>query len=432
MAAFAAGPLEGSAVQQLEILVRLAVFKSANALVCHLLQEAADRADAAYQARPGQHRKGRARLRVQGIFGSFDLKRDYYYEPAAQRGHFPADAALGLEVGYTPALARLACHECVDGQSFEQAEKHLRATGAIDLPARQLQRLVQRVGPAAQEWQEREVSPEPCEAPIMYVSGDGTGVPMRQKELAGRKGKQEDGGSKTRQAYLGCVFTQHKRDEKGCPIRDHDSTTYLTTFGSVEVLGLLLRKEARRRGSGTAQKIILLLDGALGLENHGRINFPGCLQIVDFYHAAQHLKILLEALWGPNHPELKKLQDRWTKLLLKDGVQRIIRQARAQSARGARTAAVEKALGYFVHNVARMQYGTFRKEGYFIGSGVVEAGCKTVIGARCKQAGMFWSEPGAENILALRCLERSRHWDDFWKLRANHHAALNDTLSLSA
>jgi hypothetical protein len=432
MAAFAAGPLEGSAVQQLEILVRLAVFKSANALVGHLLQAAADRADAAYQARPGQRRKGRASARVQGIFGSFDLARDYYHEPAAQRGHFPADAALGLEGGYTPALARLACLSCVDEPSFEQAEKHLRETGAIDLPARQLQRLVQRVGPAAQAWQEREAPPEPCEAPILYVSGDGTGVPMRKEELAGRKGKQPDGGSKTRQAYLGCVFTQHKRDDQGRPIRDHDSTTYLATFGSVEVLGLLLRKEARRRGSGTAAQIILLLDGALGLENHGRINFPGALQIVDFYHALQHLKTLLEALWGPDHPGLKKLQGRWTKLLLKDGVRKIIAQARAQGAGGARAAAVEKALGYFEHNVDRMQYGAFRKAGYFIGSGVVEAGCKTVIGARCKQSGMFWSEPGAENILALRCLERSRSWDAFWKSRANDHAARNDSLSLSA
>ena len=432
MAGFAAGPLDGSAVRQLEILLRLAIFKPANELAGHLLQAAADRADAAYQPRPGQHRKGRAPLSVQGLFGSFELERDYYYEPARQQGHFPADAALGLEGGYTPALARLACLEGVDGQSFEQAEKHLRETGAIALPARQLQRLVQRVGPAALAWQERESPPEPCDAPVLYVSGDGTGVPMRPAELAGRQGKQEDGGSKTRQAYLGCVFTQHKRDEQGRPIRDHDSTTYLATFGSVDVLGLLLRQEARRRGSGTAQKIILLLDGALGLENHGRINFPGCLQIVDFYHAMEHLKTLLEALWGTGHPDFKKLRRRWIKLLLKDGVRKIIQQARAQSAGGPRAEAVEKALGYFEHNAGRMQYGTFRKEGYFIGSGVVEAGCKAVIGARCKQSGMQWSEPGAENILALRCIERSRNWDHFWKTRASHHAARNDTLTLSA
>ena len=79
-----------------------------------------------------------------------------------------------------------------------------------------------------------------------------------------------------------------------------------------------------------------------------------------------------------------------------------------------------------------MQYGTFRAAGYFIGSGVVEAGCKTVIGGRCKQSGMFWSESGAENILALRCINYSRRLDDFWKDRLNAHAARNDCLPLAA
>jgi hypothetical protein len=93
---------------------------------------------------------------------------------------------------------------------------------------------------------------------------------------------------------------------------------------------------------------------------------------------------------------------------------------------------VAEELGYFERNVERMQYGTFRAQGYFIGSGVVEAGCKTVIGARCKQSGMFWSKPGAENILALRCIHSSRRLDEFWKHRLNQHAKRNDTLSLSA
>ena len=93
---------------------------------------------------------------------------------------------------------------------------------------------------------------------------------------------------------------------------------------------------------------------------------------------------------------------------------------------------MEKELGYFVRNVARMQYGTFRSRGFFIGSGVIEAGCKTIIGARCKQSGMFWGVPGAENILALRCISASRRLDDFWKSRLNTHAARNDCLALAA
>jgi hypothetical protein len=371
-------------------------------------------------------------LQAQGIFGSFEIQRDYYFDPEKGRGHFPADAALGLEGGYTPALARLICLESADETGFEKAQEHLWETGGIGVSARQMQRVVQRVGPAAQAWQERSTPPEPCNAPVLYVSGDGTGLPMRKEELAGRKGKQRDGGAKTRQAYLGCVFTQHTRDQKGSPIRDHNSTSYISTMAPVEDFGLLLRKEALRRGSGTAGKIVVLIDGAPGLENLGRINFSGALQIVDFYHALEHLKTLLEALWGKDHPDIQKQRHRWAKRLLKDGVEKIIRQARLWSGGKARQQGVNKALGYFERNIQRMQYGTFRKAGYFIGSGVVEAGCKTVIGARCKQSGMSWSQPGAQNILALRCIKSSRQWDSFWKKRANDHARRNDPLALSA
>jgi hypothetical protein len=424
--------VNGASAQQWELLVRVAVFKTATEVVAFLFQQAADRIDAVYQPKPGEHYKGRARLQTQGIFGSFEMERGYYFDPEKGQGHFPADAALGLEGGYTPALARLICLESVDETGFEKAQEHLRETGGMEVSARQMQRLVQRVGPAAQAWQERPTPPEPCSAPVLYASGDGTGLPMRKEELAGRKGKQKDGGAKTRQAYLGCVFTQHKRDEKGSPIRDHNSTSYISTLSPVGDFGLLLRKEALRRGSGTAGKIVLLIDGAAGLENLGRINFPDALQIVDFYHALEHLKTLLEALWGKDHPDIQKQRHRWAKRLLKDGVEKIIKQARLWSDGRATQEGVNKALGYFERHIQRMQYGTFRQAGYFIGSGVVEAGCKTVIGSRCKQSGMFWSQDGAENILALRCIKSSRQWESFWKNRANDHVLRNDALALTA
>ncbi len=113
-------------------------------------------------------------------------------------------------------------------------------------------------------------------------------------------------------------------------------------------------------------------------------------------------------------------------------MEKIIRQARQWSTRRAFQEAVNKALGYFERNIPRMQYGTFRRQGCFIGSGVVEAGCKTVIGSRCKQSGMFWSHDGAENILALRRVKSSRQWDRFWNGLANAHAAKNDPLPLAA
>jgi len=328
----------------LEFLLRAALFKPASQIVGFLLQAAADQIDAAYQPKPGEHYKGRQALRVECLFGSCSIERDYYHNPANGAGHHPADASLGLEGAFTPALAKILCLEAVDETSFQKAQEHLAQTGGIKVDACQIQRLVGRVGQGAIDWQCRESKPQPCDAKILYASADGTGVPMRKKELQGRKGKQPDGSAKTRQSYLGCVFTQHTRDEKGRPIRDHQSTTYIASFDTVEDFGLLLRKEALRRGSGTAEKIVFLVDRAEGLENMGRINFPGCQQIVDFYHAMEHLGRVLEALTGQRPGQGDKQYKSWTKLLLKDGVDKIIHQAREQAAGKPCQVAVEKEL----------------------------------------------------------------------------------------
>jgi hypothetical protein len=114
-----------------------------------------------------------------------------------------------------------------------------------------------------------------------------------------------------------------------------------------------------------------LIDGAAGLENMGRQCFKDCLQIVDFFHAMEHAGHVLEALIGKAHPDYKKRLRRWAKRLLKDKIQTLIKETRQQSTGQPQAAAVEKTLGYFVRNVSRMQYGTFRAAGYFIGSGVV-------------------------------------------------------------
>lgn len=423
-------------VQKLEVLVRTAIFKPATALVAFLLQAAAEQIDAAYQPKPGEQRKGRQPITLDCIFGSFVLERDYYYHPGKELGHYPADAALGLEVGKTPALLRLVCLEGADEASYQKAEEHLHETGGISISARQIQRTVQQVGVGAQQWQQREaLKPLPeCEpAPVLYVSADATGLPMRKEELEGCKGQQPDGTAKTRSAYLGCVFTQHHRDEQGHPVRDYDSTTYVSGMNGVEEFGPVLRQEAIRRNLAQAGRVVLLVDGAPGLENMGQINFPAATQIVDFWHGADHAGKVVEALLGSKeHPQYQTQRSRWVRRLLGNGVENLINEARHQCAGKANEQAVEKQLHYFVQNVSRMKYRSFRREGLFIGSGVIEAGCKTVIGSRCKQSGMFWGKPGAQNVLALRCISSSRRLDAFWKDRLNAHAAQNDCLALVA
>jgi len=176
------------------------------------------------------------------------------------------------------------------------------------------------------------------------------------------------------------------------PFRRFTTPLDVSALKPIDHFGPVLRQEALRRGMGSVPKVVVLIDGANGLENMANLNFKDCIQIVDFYHALEHAGLVIDALIGKDHPDYKSRLRRWAKRLLKDKVDALIEQTRQECAGKPQAQAVEQALHYFVSNVSRMQYGTFRKAGYFIGSGVVEAGCKTVVGKRMKASGMFWSE----------------------------------------
>lgn len=216
----------------------------------------------------------------------------------------------------------------IDQASYHQAEAHLQEHGLVHVSARQVQRLVQKVGPAAQAWQEREALkplPGTQAVPILYVSGDASGIPMRKEELEGRAGKAPDGKAKTRMGNLGCVFTQHKCDEEGHPVRDYESTTYVSTLQPLDEFGPLLRQEAIRRGLALALQVVLLIDGAEGLAHLGRLCFPTAIQIVDFYHALEHAGRVLVALLGSkDHPDYKTRLGHWARQLLKDKLEDLI------------------------------------------------------------------------------------------------------------
>jgi hypothetical protein len=252
---------------------------------------------------------------------------------------------------------------------------------------------------------------------VFYVEGDGTGIPVRPEETVGRKGKQTGQRAKTREVKLGCVFTQTKDDEEGKPIRDPQSTSYVATLQPAAEFGALLRTEARKRGLALACLVVFLGDGAAWVWELARVNFPMAVFILDFFHAAEHLKWLAQALWGENTEQSKTQWERWAKLLKEqpDGLDRVLREARqALPRRGKQREAALKQIAYFESNTDKMRYAEYRARGLFIGSGVVEAGCKTVIGRRLKQSGMFWGVAGAQNVLDIRCLLENRQFGLFW------------------
>lgn len=379
-----------------------------------MIQALIDQFDASFQPAPGQRFVERRHLEITGLFGTMHIFRNYYVQ--GQKGTCPADQSLGLEGAYTPALSRMMLRAAAKN-SYLEASADLFEYAGVSVCDRQIQRLVQAVAPQVGPWLD---TLQECQGvPLMYVSADGTGVPMRKEELEGRRGKQIDGSAKTREVKLGCVFLQTQRDAQGHPIRKESSTSYVGSFEAAAEFGLLLRQEARRRGLAKAAKVVFLGDGAAWVWELARINFPGAILVLDFYHALQHVHELAEALWGKDTAEGQKARNRWTRWLLKDQAGQIVSQAAEQLPKALDTRQAQSEMGYLENNLARMTYGTFRKAGYFIGSGVVEAGCKTVVGKRMKCSGMFWSEEGGQGILDLRCAFLSNRLDAFCHHRAS-------------
>jgi hypothetical protein len=403
------------------------IFASAGKLLQPVVQALADQFDASFQPGPEQRFVERRHLEITGLFGAMHIFRDYYLQ--GHNGFCPADQALGLEGAYTPALSHMMSRAAAKN-SYLEASADLLEYAGVTVCDRQIQRLVNTVAPAVRPWLETLQDSGPV--PIMYISGDGTGVPMRKEELEGRRGKQADGSAKTREVKLGCVFLQTEVDAEGHPIRKEQSTTYVGSFEQAVEFGLLLRQEARRRGLARAVKVVFIGDGAAWVWELARVNFPGAILILDFYHALQHVHGLAEAVWGKDTTESRKASKRWRVWLLKDRANQILTQAKEQLAKALDTKEAQSQIGYLENNLARMTYGTFRKAGHFIGSGVIEAGCKTVVGKRMKCSGMFWSEEGGQGVLDLRCAFLSNRLGTFCHTRASAHLPSANTVKLAA
>jgi hypothetical protein len=356
---------------------------------------------------------------ILSILGPLTLRRDYYH-PSGPGGGFALDTALGLRDGCTPGAVRMFSRT-VAQLPFLESSQQLQELAGLKVEPSRLQRLTVAVGPSVQEPLLRLPAPNPSAPPQFYVSIDGTGVPMVRPELEGRAGRGPDGQARTREVKLAAFFTQAVTDSEGHPLRDPHSTTYLASFVGSEEFGPLARRAARQRGMAQARQLIYLGDGAAWVWEIARTCFASAIQILDYYHASQHVIALAKAV----HPDAGSAQNwgvRWKALLYDSELETVLAQAR-QAAGTALSAEAQREMDYLENNRARMDYLHYRNQGWFIGSGVVEAGCKHVIGQRLKQSGMFWTEAGATAVLHLRCaLLSAGGWNHLWRQPLAHAA----------
>jgi hypothetical protein len=354
-------------------------------------------------------------------------ERAYYVCPSCHQGQSPRDRELDVEgTEDSPGVRRMMA--LVGGESsFEQGREQLDLLAGIEVTAKAVERQAEAIGVDIEVRQQAEIQrakqlelPQVWAptVPVLYLEMDGTGVPVVKAETEGRAGKIEGQPAHTREVKLGCVFTQTTTDQEGRPVRDADSTSYVAAIETAEDFGLRLYTEAWRRGWSRAHKKVILADGAVWIWNLAAQHFPGAIQIVDLYHARQHLWELSAKLF-PNDAKTRK---RWMARCLyrlnqgkAEALVKLLRRLPPTNFELAKL--VRKEADYFQRNAKRMRYPAFRSQGLFVGSGVVEAGCKTVIAARLKRSGMFWTVRGANAIIALRCSRFSRRFEDYWESR---------------
>ncbi|MBW2149995.1 MAG: ISKra4 family transposase [Deltaproteobacteria bacterium] len=342
--------------------------------------------------------RGREPKRIKTVLGDIAFHRSLFVCPVCGPGRFPGDEVLDVvRTGFSPGVRRLMARA---GQrdTFKEGRDDLQEFAGIRVTAKDVERVSEGTGKEIEIWQSQERSlilkekqnPEVSDKiPVLYVSYDGTGVPMVPWETAGRKGMQADGSCRTREVKLGCVFTQTTVDPQGRPVRDDASTSFVGAIESSEEFGWRIYGEAVRRGLEFARKVVVIADGARYNWEIASFHFPGAIEIVDLYHAREHLHDLCVLLVPGSSRELIRLETRWRTMFDEGKVEKIIKEAQRRLPRDKeRHEAAQKEIGYFMNNASRMRYGQYHSQCLFVGSGVVEAGCKTVIGKRLKQSGM--------------------------------------------
>lgn len=370
--------------------------------------------------------RGQRRKRLLTTLGAVPFRRSFYQCQQCLQARFPDDERLDIShTSYSPGVRRLMAR-AGSQTDFEQAAGDLHCYAGLKVQPREVERIAEEVGRQVEQWlgaEQEQILRHGTAAALgfaadtkFYISFDGTGVPVRKHELLGRRGKQTDGSARTREAKLGCVFTQVGLDKEGYPQRDPDSTTYVGAIESSTLFGWRMYAEALRRGLHHAQTVIALTDGARYNRTIIQTHFPEAIHIVDLFHAYEHLTTMAQLHWGPE----AKAPKAWRDLLEAGEINRLVRKAGKHLPTLAKNKkSLCKELRYFENNAAQMRYAQFRQANYFVGSGVVEAGCRTVIGERLKQSGMRWSVRGANAIIALRCCILSGRFEDFWAARTH-------------
>jgi Uncharacterised protein family (UPF0236) len=396
--------------------------------------------------------------RLQTLMGPVTLWRPYYHcagrrageedkpseDEHAAHGEAPADEQWGVQqhrcsVGVQQAISRLCATS-----TLEEAAETLSHLFPLQMSARQALNLIQPVGEALQEQEEAQQQDlfkqagqarsqdEPVSLPPdatlrrMYVEIDGVMARLRRGSVPMQDKERKRPGDVYREVKVGAVFEAEpgrKRSElaPGVFVDTAGSKAYVARRGKVEAFAPRLYALAQQRGLAHAQQVVILGDGAPWIWNLVAEHFPTAVQIVDLWHAQQHVWQVANAVFGDATAKGAQWAEQQCQLLEEGNIEALVEAIALlppiPPPPSSTHSVPEQAMRYFIRNAARMRYPAFRAQGMHIGSGIAEAACKTVVSTRLKRSGMRWTPDGLDALLALRTARLNGTFDAFWEPR---------------
>ena len=364
-----------------------------------------------------------------GLLGPIRLRRAYYHCKTCRSGFCPWDQVLDLDSSGTTPAAREVMSLAGAVEAFGQAASFLRRMSGLRRSESSVQRTAEAVGAdlgrrlargetfgAASAWNwHKDADGKSC----AYISIDATGTPQQ-----GPKGVKAEG----RMCTVAMIYNPipEDRDRWAQPKarrRPPWQARYVASLEGQAAVGEPMRRQAAHVGMDRAERWIALSDGGAGLEDWLRVHFGRVEAVIlDFYHVSEHLAELARAWHGAETEAAQEQHRQWSHRLKHEGgvaVLEELRRLKLPNRKGLRDCH-RATLVYFENQVHRMDYPSYRAHGWQIGSGPIEAACKTVIGRRLKGSGMRWGPRGADAMSHLRALYVSEptQWSAYWSSRA--------------
>ena len=335
------------------------------------------------------------------------LIRRYYYCKRCHQGICPLDNRLGLPINsqFTAPVVQEIAYLC-SSLPFEQATQTLYRLTGVKVSARSAERLcLTHAGEQARAFREERntrslplafapVSSLPASSPrpdVLYAEADGIQTPMRNGHW--------------REMKIGVIRSEYKDG------REYQSSRYVNHLGDAQNFGLHWESLAIDCGSLTAKCLVVLGDGAAWLWKLTGTRFPKAIQILDFWHALEYLGAVAQEAFFQNEAIKKEWLSARASEMKRSDWERV--NSALEEVRSVASESVESACRYFHNNASRMDYASYLKRGFCIGSGLAESSCKRLVTQRLKGSGMHWSEKGAQVICSLRCLLLGGEWTDF-------------------